>query len=82
MEVQFPKYSVLDCGESYKASSVYQRLWRYHNTLVRRWKITSNEKFKKSQNGSNSKSTADSSRKSPKIKSVKKQKISAKCNNL
>jgi hypothetical protein len=68
LEEEFPKYSVLDCGESYKASQVYQRLWRYHNTLVRRWKDSSAKKFKKAQNGSNSKSTADTSRKSPKMK--------------
>lgn len=44
MEAEYPKYSILEGGESYKTTQVYQRLWRYHNTLVVRWKIDSSKK--------------------------------------
>jgi hypothetical protein len=48
MEEENPKYAILNCGESYKTSEVYEKLWRYHNTLVRKWKDESPGKFKKS----------------------------------
>jgi hypothetical protein len=34
---EIPSFDVLNGGKSYKTSSIYQKLWTYHLTLVNRW---------------------------------------------
>ena len=62
MAHDFPAYEVLDGGISYKATTLYKKLWHYHLYLIQRWKDSSPEKFPKSKNSSNSKTTASSSK--------------------
>ena len=58
MEVQYPHYSILDGGESYKNSEVSKALYKYHLNLIKKWKDESPKKFKDSARSSNTKSTA------------------------
>jgi hypothetical protein len=61
MAKDFPSYELLDGGQSYTVTTLFQKLWQYHLCLIRKWKNESPTKFQKSKSSSNSKSTADSS---------------------
>ena len=40
------KYEIFKGGTHHQASKYYQKLWNFHNYLVRKWKDQSPKKFK------------------------------------
>ena len=58
---EMPSFNILNGGRSFKASTIYQKLWTYHNTLCTTWQEDSPQRFQRSRNSSISKKSTISS---------------------